>query len=130
MASHTPAELQTAAEAIGEAARAIGLDPAEIGPPLPAPEIAAPEPVLAEAELEPFIPELEPDAAIAELEAELDAGRERLAAAARSRAPSVFDAERMSEAPAPRVAHGSVGPSVEPSGPFDFERETAAPRAA
>jgi hypothetical protein len=130
MASHTPAELQTAAGALGESARAIGLDPADIGPPVTEREIPTLEPVLAEPELEPFIPELEPDAAIAALEAELDAGRERLAAAVRSRSPSPFDAERMSDTPVPRASPSSVEPSVEPSAPFDFERETAAPRAA
>jgi 8-amino-7-oxononanoate synthase len=130
MASHTPAELQTAARALAEAARAIGLDPAEIGPPLTEREIPALEPVNAEQELEPFIPELEPDAAIAALEAELDAGRERLAAAVRSRSPSPFDAERMSEEPARSAATAAAAGSVETGAPFDFERETAAPRAA
>ena len=130
MASHTPAELQTAARALGEAARAIGLDPAEIGPPLTEREIPALEPVHAESELEPFIPELEPDAAIAALEAELDAGRERLAAAVRSRSPSPFDAEHMSDEPAPSPAIAAAAGSVEARAPFDFERETAAPRAA
>jgi len=130
MASHTPAELQTAARALGEAARAIGLDPVEIGPPLTEREIPALEPVHTESEPEPFIPELESDAAIAALEAELDAGRERLAAAVRSRSPSPFDAEHMADEPAPSPAIVAAEGSVEARAPFDFERETAAPRAA
>jgi glycine C-acetyltransferase/8-amino-7-oxononanoate synthase len=41
MASHTPAELQRAASVLGDVARVIGLDPADIGEPVRRPVIAA-----------------------------------------------------------------------------------------
>ena len=44
--------------------------------------------------------------------------------------PSLFDAEHMSDAPVAAPAAAAAQGSVEASAPFDFERETAAPRAA
>ena len=131
MASHTPSELQMAAGVLADAARGLGLDPATIGPPVLERNLPAEAPSPAELEhdpreLEPFIPELEPDAAIAELEARLDAGRERLAAAVRSRSRAPFDAERITEEAEAELPQAPVSHS----GPFDFERETAVPRAA
>jgi glycine C-acetyltransferase/8-amino-7-oxononanoate synthase len=106
MASHTASELQMAARVLGEAANAIGLDAAEIGPPLvervrPA-TVVVPDTEAFVHERDPFIPDLESDVDTDLPDPELEAGRERLAAAARSRA----------------------------SGPFDIERETTVPRAA
>jgi 8-amino-7-oxononanoate synthase len=108
MASHSASELGIAARVLAEAASAIGLDPAEIGPPLLERRRSAVgadvepvfEPVVGE--LEPFIPDLESEEELGVPTAELEAGRERLAAAVRSRS----------------------------SVPFDIERETASPRAA
>jgi 8-amino-7-oxononanoate synthase len=127
MASHAPAELRTAARVLGEATRAIGLDPAEIGTPLH--EHCA-------ADVEPSVPVLEPPSADPEpfdLGVEREApetgpspGRARLAAAARSRSEGPFDLEQLQDAeetPLAPVAH-------EPDAPFDIERETAIQRAA
>jgi len=130
MASHTPSELQLAASALGEAARAIGLDPAAIGPPLieraaPEDDTFAPELEPSLGNAEPFIPELEPDTATVELEAQLASGRARLASAARSRR-SPFDAEHMAD-PAEDPVPAATG---NPSAPFDIERETSVSRAA
>jgi hypothetical protein len=131
MASHSASELQMAARVLREAASAIGLHPAEIGPPLVErhqSDVEAPVP-----DVEPFIPGLESDVAAAELDAELDTGRERLAAAAHSRRSGVpFDGERVtegSEAPVPAGAGGSRLADGSHA-PFDIERETAVPRAA
>ncbi len=133
MASHSASELRMAARVLGEVARDIGLDPAEIGPPLtqrhvPAVEPLAPDLEPSAAPLEPFIAEFDrPETATAEL----DTGRERLAAAARSRAP--FDAERVA---VERATDAEDAPTQAPAGagrpnaPFDIERETSVPRAA
>ena len=124
MASHTASDLRIAARVLSDVVSGMGLEPAAIGPPRI--ERQAPDVEPYAPDLEPFIPDLEPDIAAAELDAELDAGRERLAAAVRSRSQPPFDAERM-------VGAGEVGV---PAGagtsdaPFDIERETAVPRAA
>jgi 8-amino-7-oxononanoate synthase len=129
MASHTASELQAAARVLGEVAREMGLDPAEIGPPLVerhVPEPVAPDLEPAPAHLEPFLPELEPEVSTAEL----DAGRGRLAAAVRSRSRAPFDAEHIT---AERVEAGvetAAAGTGRPNAPFDIERETAVPRAA
>jgi 8-amino-7-oxononanoate synthase len=128
MASHTASELSLAARALGEAARAIGLDPAAIEPPLPdghAPEVAVSmgdvEPV--DVEPEPFIPGVEGDVP----DAAPDPRRARLAAAARSRSAGPFDGERIADTEAlPAGGGGGAGSSA----PFDIERETAVSRAA
>jgi 8-amino-7-oxononanoate synthase len=132
MASHTASELRIAARTLGEVARGMGLDPAEIGPPRAQRHVPDLEPFAPELEpsahVEPFIPEFdEPGIATAEL----DAGRERLAAAVRSRSRAPFDAERVTvdgvtEDAQIAASAGAGGPS----GPFDIERETAVPRAA
>jgi 8-amino-7-oxononanoate synthase len=131
MASHTPAELQMAARVLADAAHRLGLDPAAIGPPVVETRPQEPPPAIADPgsdprELEPFIPELEPDVAALEHEARLDAGRERLAAAARARSRPPFDAERVAEGAEASSSEEPGGPSA----PFDFERESAVPRAA
>ncbi len=121
MASHTAADLCMAASVLGDAARELGLDPVAIGGPVIERELPDPEPVAPN--IERFVGDLEPDVALAELDAELDAGRKRLAATARSRSPSPFDAERMADTPA---AAGSGHSSA----PFDIERDVISARAA
>ena len=123
MASHTPAELRAAARVLGESARRIGLDPEEISAPLSEQRSFEQETVVSygervSADREPFFGEPEPDVALEELDAELDAGRKRLAAAARSRSPGPLDAERPD------------APSDRSNAPFDIERETNVSRAA
>ncbi len=134
MASHTASELEAAAHVLGDVARAMGLDPAEVGPPLEERRASELEPAIPHGEeltpdAEPFIPAAPPSAADLEREAaaaELDAGRERLAAAVRARVRVPFDAERAAGAPEDPVADGVDGANA----PFDIERETAVPRAA
>ena len=134
MASHTASELETAARVLGEVARAMGLDPAEIGPPLEERRPSELEPAVPYDEepmpdAEPFIPAAPPSLADLEREAaaaELDAGRERLAAAVRARVRVPFDAEHASGRAEDPVADGLDGANA----PFDIERETAVPRAA
>jgi 8-amino-7-oxononanoate synthase len=124
MASHTPAELRMAAGVFGEAARAIGLDPATVGPP-----VLEPEPALAD------------DYGI-----EQPGPRPSGTIEPPLRVP--FDVEHRVERPqaVPALAGGdgpaSLEPSapfdlepsrpfdLEPSAPFDFERETSSVRAA
>jgi hypothetical protein len=107
----------------------MGLDPAEIGPPIVERHVPEPTPELepAPGRLEPFLPELEPEVSTAEL----DAGRERLAAAVRSRSRAPFDAEDTTverfEEDVETAASAGTG---RPNAPFDIERETAVPRAA
>jgi 8-amino-7-oxononanoate synthase len=131
IASHTASDLRMAASVLGDAARELGVDPAAIGSPVIERELPDPEPIAPD--IEPFVgdPEQffgdrEPDIALAELDAELDAGRKRLAAAARSRSPSPFDAERMANTPEVPVPADSKHSSA----PFDIERETSRARAA
>jgi 8-amino-7-oxononanoate synthase len=135
MASHTAAELRMAARVLGDVARETGLDVAGIGAPLLQRRVADVEPMPAQPdpylpETEPFFPAPEPSSADLEREiasAELSAGRERLAAAVRSRSRVPFDAELLAgetEDPVPARATAAEAP-------FDIERETAAvPRAA
>jgi glycine C-acetyltransferase/8-amino-7-oxononanoate synthase len=120
MASHTPGELRDAAQTLGEAARRIGIDPAQV-----------------------LTPAAEPLDEIAEIETAL--GRdERLAASAAATEGSAsagfapFDVEREGdEAPPIRPSLGeeltALGERIEEPGPatelFDVERE-AAVRAA
>ncbi len=105
MASHTVSELQMAARVFGDAARALGLEPASLTPALPERETAIDERELAYAELTAFAHER-------------SYGDEESAAAP-------FDVERdsdASQAPAPALA--------EPRAPFDLEREIQSVRAA
>ncbi len=127
MASHTASELRTAARVLGEAAHAVGLDPAEIGTPLREREVAdvAPSvPVLEtpSADPEPFSLGVEREAP----ETGPNPGRARLAAAARSRSEGPFDLEQLQAAGDAAPAGGAH----EPDAPFDIERETAVQRAA
>jgi 8-amino-7-oxononanoate synthase len=103
MASHTAAELRLAARVLAESARAIGLDPATIGPPLP--EVAP-------------VPEEIPGEEYRVREGD---GVATLMASARRPAP--FDLEL------PRDQGSPVGVDAQ-STPFDFEREASAARAA
>jgi len=134
MASHTPAELRTAARVLGEAARAIGLDPAEIGPPLPqrqpagleapAPDYEPPPPggERSEPELDPFSLGVESEAP----DTGPNPGRARLAASARSRSEAPFDVEHM------EIAAEAWPEAIDQQSgaPFDIEREGAVQRAA
>jgi 8-amino-7-oxononanoate synthase len=105
MASHTAAELRTAARVLGEAARKLELDPAAMSPPLAEQQLAAEELETARA-LEAF-------------------AAQRPYASSATLAPP-FDAERDSaprEQPAPALAEAS-------NAPFDLERELSSARAA
>jgi 8-amino-7-oxononanoate synthase len=105
MASHTPAELRSAGRTFGEAARSLGLDPTEIGPPLV-------EPVQSPVDM--------PGAGLSTPRSVIDAG-ELIPAGA------PFDGELKDDAreqqTAASAAHG-------PEAPFDFERDLATVRAA
>jgi len=127
MASHTASELRTAARVLGEAAHAVGLDPAEIGTPLRERGVADVTPSVAvletpSSDLEPFSLGVEREAA----ETGPNPGRARLAAAARSRSEGPFDLEKWEAAGEAAPARGAHEPDV----PFDIERETAVRRAA
>jgi glycine C-acetyltransferase/8-amino-7-oxononanoate synthase len=106
MASHTASELRMAAGVFGDAARSLGLDPAQMGPPL--------------VELE-------------EAEADASGGyamhADDSAAGTLTPAPEAipFDGELADELTGERLA--AVG-TERPDGPFDFERDGSAVRAA
>jgi glycine C-acetyltransferase/8-amino-7-oxononanoate synthase len=104
MASHTASELRMAAGVLGEAARSLGLDPEAMGPPL----VAAQE---APARL-PGAGQLVPET------------DDVTTAVARTRASAPFDGELGAGPPAPADTADAT------DGPFDFEREAAAARAA
>ena len=101
MASHTPAELRSAAAALGAIARRIGLDPASLAEPPPERRVVA-EPAAAEG-WEPV-----------EYSGSISAARS---------AEGPFDAEHDAERPAP------ASPSAA-AAPFDIERELSSARAA
>jgi 8-amino-7-oxononanoate synthase len=104
MASHTATDMRMAAEILAAAARKLGLDPAQIGTPLPESE---PEPVQ------------EPEEA-----------REREmyeATLARSTQPAPFDVEQPRPRRPPAPAHEDMGDG---NAPFDGERESAVAHAA
>jgi 8-amino-7-oxononanoate synthase len=111
MASHTAEELKMAARVLGEAARAIGLDPAAIGPRVTADRTNASE---RETE-EPYLP----------------------MAAGEHRGDAPFDLEERASAPFD-VDHRAAEPDAAPisadesrsRGPFDVERERSVARAA
>ncbi len=117
MASHTPSELRTAAQAFGAAARELGLDPSAMTPPL------------AEREL-----------ALQEHEAALDREAERAIEVRRVHAPMAatagrpaapFDLERDERADLERDDLADLQPTVvAESVPFDVERESSSARAA
>jgi glycine C-acetyltransferase/8-amino-7-oxononanoate synthase len=101
MASHTASELRMAAAVFGKAARSLGLEPAEMGSPLPEPQEQEQEQELA-LELAPEeYPAREADTVTVGI------------ARARERRP--FDGELAAEAP---------------EAPFDFEREAPVARVA
>jgi glycine C-acetyltransferase/8-amino-7-oxononanoate synthase len=106
MASHTAAELRMAAGVFGEAARSLGLDPEAMGPPL----VEAQE---APARL-PGGGYLVPEA------------DNVTAAVARTRASAPFDGELGAERAQPPATETADATD----GPFDFEREAGAARAA
>jgi 8-amino-7-oxononanoate synthase len=116
MASHTASDMRMAASVIATAARKLGLDPAEMGPPLPQPEPAA-----AEALEDGY------------------ADQERIGASAgpptASTSPPAepFDLERPRprRPPAPAGDGDQTGaPSDATGAPFDGERETSVANAA
>jgi glycine C-acetyltransferase/8-amino-7-oxononanoate synthase len=111
MASHTAEELKMAARVLGEAARAIGLDPAAIGPRVTADRTNASE---RETE-EPYLP-------VAAREHRGDAPFDL-----EERASAQFDVDRRAAEPdaAPISADESRS-----RGPFDVERERSVARAA
>jgi glycine C-acetyltransferase/8-amino-7-oxononanoate synthase len=106
MASHTASDMRMAAGVLGAAARKLGLDPAQMGPPLPEPDFAG------AVEGEPQITH----EALPALEARLAEG-----------AP--FDVERRpvrpSRPPAPVGADAGLA-----TAPFDGERESSVAHAA
>jgi 8-amino-7-oxononanoate synthase len=104
MASHTATDMRMAAEILAAAARNLGLDPAQLGTPLPEPE---PEPVQ-----------------------EAEEAREREmyeATVARSTQPTPFDVEQPRPRRPPAPAQEDMG---EGNAPFDGERESAVAHAA
>jgi glycine C-acetyltransferase/8-amino-7-oxononanoate synthase len=107
MASHTPAELQTAACVLGEVARELQLDPAAMTPGLP--------------EREPGLREQEEALELAEDgEQEIEVRRVRAPASTPAGAAAPFDLEQDGSEPAdlqPTVAAGAHAP-------FDVERES------
>ncbi len=143
MASHTASELEMAAGAFGEAARAIGLRPASLTPAPPErhetiEELDEREGAYAElpyteltaVAVERGATDDGPSPALFDLERDRGAAR-ALGAAEPSRASASneqpteqFDVEREMNADA------SVGASTEPRAPFDFERELHDVRAA
>jgi 8-amino-7-oxononanoate synthase len=110
MASHTAAELQTAAAAMGAAARAIGL----------APESLTPGPQERSEPLARFSVE-DPEYA-------------EITAYARGRSPAVFDGEREGDTTPPpfdgELDRDGASAGSEPDAPFDAERGAATARAA
>ncbi|HWX96827.1 MAG TPA: 8-amino-7-oxononanoate synthase [Solirubrobacteraceae bacterium] len=107
MASHTPSELRSAARVFGEAARSLGLDPADMGPPLV-------EPVRSPTEM-PLV-----GLSVSE-------GRAAMAGTAPVGAGAPFDGELAGDAGGEQPA-ASASPASE--APFDFERDLAPARAA
>ncbi len=105
MASHTPSELAMAASVFGDAARAIGLEPASLEPALPERQQADDERELVYKEL----------TALATIRADAD----------EDSALTPFDLEREADEPAVPVA-ALAGADA----PFDFERELHSVRAA
>jgi 8-amino-7-oxononanoate synthase len=106
MASHTAAELERAAGALGDAARAVGLAPESLTPALPERQTVAQE-------LEPAYALA--DARAAPFDLERDSGE---------RPATPFDLERDGPEPAAPFDLERDGP--EPAAPFDLERVRAA----
>jgi glycine C-acetyltransferase/8-amino-7-oxononanoate synthase len=128
MSSHTVSELRMAAGALGDAARAIGLDPARFGPSLAECEPVFAGPAVADSALaEPAFAEstfAEPTFAESTFAGYDD---EIPLSAAPEPPPTVFDHERLAEpdegipaSPAPEL----------PRPVFDYERDASAVRAA
>jgi glycine C-acetyltransferase/8-amino-7-oxononanoate synthase len=103
MASHTAADLRTAASVLARAARKLGLDPAEMGSPLPAPELTAA--LDTDAEREP----------------------EQAIAASRDVPGAPFDIEQPRPRRPPAPVSAGTGSA---NAPFDGERESAVAHAA
>jgi glycine C-acetyltransferase/8-amino-7-oxononanoate synthase len=108
MASHTASELRAAARVFGEATRALGLEPAEMGAPLPQTEERP-----AERPEESF---------------SIEARRGARDVAERARAGGPFDGELDGERSEPRS--GAVQAEAGGDAPFDFERDLTTARAA
>ncbi len=104
MASHTASDMRMAATVLAAAARKLGLDPSEMGPPLL---------------------EADPEEAV-EAEAEHDSGE--LVTASAAAAPSApFDVEQPRPRRPPAPPDASEGAA---NAPFDVERETSVAHAA
>ncbi len=104
MASHTATDMRLAAEVLATAARKLGLDPAQLGTPLPEPQVAEHE---------------------HEVEVEREVNEEVPVARPAEAAP--FDGEQ----PRPRRPPAPAGEgSREANAPFDGERESAVAHAA
>ncbi|HEV7585398.1 MAG TPA: 8-amino-7-oxononanoate synthase [Solirubrobacteraceae bacterium] len=110
MASHTASELRAAARVFGEAARAIGLDPAEMGPPLE--------------------PPLQPPGEVEADDLPIRASRGAMAGMERLGAGAPFDGELEGDAAETRATEGDAGPRARAEAPFDFERDLTTARAA
>jgi hypothetical protein len=133
MSSHTVSELRMAAGALGDAARAIGLDPARFGPSLAECEPVFAEPAVADSAFaEPAFAEstfaestfAEPTFAESTFAGYDD---EIPWSAAPEPPPTVFDHERLAE-PDEGIA-ASPAPEL-PRPVFDYERDASAVRAA
>jgi 8-amino-7-oxononanoate synthase len=113
MASHTPAELHMAARVFAEGARAVGLDPATVGPPLARELPLADDGGVQEADAMPALVTERADRVPFDVEVP-------------------FDGERRVERPqaVPAMAGGERPSSLASSPPFDLERETSTVRAA
>ena len=106
MASHTASELRMAAGVFGEAARSLGLDPESMGPPL----LEAQEPPAQLRTGGHLVPEAD----------------NVTATVARARASAPFDVELGDDRASPAAGEEANASD----GPFDFEREAGAARAA
>jgi 8-amino-7-oxononanoate synthase len=129
MASHTASELEMAARVFGEAARAIGLEPASLTPALPERQTAIAERELAYVELTAVAHErayADDLSTSAPFDLERDGENGHSVPVPALAEPGVpFDLERDGDAPrAPSPAF------AEPDAPFDLERELHGVRAA
>ncbi len=104
MASHTASDMRMAAGVLAAAARKLGLDPAQLGPPLPEPEL---EPMPDQIEAPAFEREQQTRASVGTMQAPFDAEHTE---------------KRPRRPPAPVAEHGNA--------PFDGERESSVAHAA
>jgi glycine C-acetyltransferase/8-amino-7-oxononanoate synthase len=130
MASHTASELEMAASVFGDAARAIGIEPASLAPALPERQEAADERELAYTELTAVASvrvDADDGSAATPFDLERDAHGPSVPAPALADPGAPLDGSGDRDADAPRVP---VPALAEPNAPFDFERELHSVRAA